>query len=247
MASTVTTFGIFQSLLVNSVNNDSNLDAATKSSMLVRINELAREVGLVMDFSNVESFGGSVTIDELAKSIEVAVGATGTNRVVWDLMSFTVPLMISGTLTASGFLPGHVGASANGPVADADISMQYRLSTTDTWKTFDRSTRRAAGPCSRHPAGVAMIDLRRAIAERRDGPGAQIAAQIPGAKWVQPKGPTGPSKRDVERIDEGIKGLIRLIKMLRQARQTGKFDGLDDALRRASRPIKDIGTMRYGG
>jgi len=140
MTTAVTTFGVFKSLLTNSVSNDSSLDAATKASMLVRINDLPRDVRVVLDFSTVESFGGLVTVDDLAKSIEVAVGATGTNRIEWDLLIFAVPLAVSGTLTATGFLPGHVGASANAPVADADIAMEYRFSGTDVWKTFDRST-----------------------------------------------------------------------------------------------------------
>ena len=140
MASTVTTFGVFQSLLTNSVNNDASLDSATKASMLVRLAELAREVGIVLDFSNKESVGGSVTVDDLAKSIEVAIGASGTNLVTWNLMTFSVPLMVSGTLSDAGFLLGNVGASVNGPVAAADIVLKYRMSSADAWKTFDRST-----------------------------------------------------------------------------------------------------------
>lgn len=138
--SAVTTFGVFKSLLTNAVSKDTSLDTATKASVLARINALPRGVGIKLDFSTVESFGGLVTVDDLAKSIEVASGATGTNRVEWDLLTFSVPTTVSGTLTATGFLPGHVGASANPPVADADIAMEYRFSDTDNWKTFDRST-----------------------------------------------------------------------------------------------------------
>lgn len=138
--SAVTTFGVFKSLLTNAINNDSSLDAATRSSMLARINELPREVSIALGFDTAESVAGQVTVDDLAKSIEVASGATGNNRVEWTLMTFAIPLTISGTLGARGFLPGNVGVSPNPRVADADISVEYRFSATDTFKTFDRST-----------------------------------------------------------------------------------------------------------
>lgn len=136
-----TTFGIFQSLLTNSVNTDATLDAATKASMLTRITQLARGVPLLLDFSNVESSAGSVSIDDAAGSIEVAIGVLGTNRVVWDPQQFTVPVDIDGGAGERGFLPGHGGESANPLVALADISLQYRLATGDTWKPFTRNTR----------------------------------------------------------------------------------------------------------
>lgn len=140
MSSAVTTFGVSKSLLRDSVNKNASLDAATKSSMLARIEELPRDVRLLLNFDNAESFGGFVSVDSLAKSIEVAIGAGGNNRVVFELMDFTIPLTISGTLSARGFLPGNIGASANPEVAVADIALEYRLSATDPWKTFDRST-----------------------------------------------------------------------------------------------------------
>jgi len=140
MSSAVTTFGVFKGLLKDSVNKNSSLDAATKSSMLVRVEDLPRDERVVLNFDNVASLSGQVTVDDLAKSIEVAIGVTGNNRVEWDLMTFAVPVSIAGTLTADGFLPGNIGASANPPVAAADISMEYRLSSTDAWKTFDRNT-----------------------------------------------------------------------------------------------------------
>jgi hypothetical protein len=138
--SPVTTFGVFQSLLVNSVSNDGSLPSATRSSILARLNELPREVGLSLDFSNVESTGGLVTVNQLTKSIEVAAGVSGANRVQWKLENFGVPMVVSGTLSDRGVLPGNVGASANAPVPSADIAIQYRLSSTDVWKTFDRNT-----------------------------------------------------------------------------------------------------------
>lgn len=140
MASPVTTFGITQSLLTNSVNLDSTLDATTKASLLSRINELTRHTPVLLDFSSVDSVAGQASVADATKSIEVLSGATGNNRVEWKLMTFVIPVNISGGLGTKGFLDGHVGASPQSAVPEADISMQYRLLATDTWKAFDRNT-----------------------------------------------------------------------------------------------------------
>jgi hypothetical protein len=139
-SSTVSTFAIFQQLVTASVNKDSDLDAAAKASMLTRLASMARQCGLVEDFSTVESSVGSVTVDAANKSIEVAIGATGTNRVVFTQRTWQVPMTVAGTLTATGFFTGNTGTSANAAVADADISMQYRFGANDTWKNFDKAT-----------------------------------------------------------------------------------------------------------
>lgn len=169
--SAVTTFGVFKSLLTNSINNDASLSAAVKSSMLARVNELPREVSLLQDFSNVDSTGGLVTVNNLTKSIEVAVGATGTNRVEWEMATFAVPTRISGTLSSSGFLPGHGGASPNALTALADIALQYRFSSTDAWKAFNRNT---------VLEGVTQIQFSAAIADQVGAtalPGIVLVAQ----------------------------------------------------------------------
>lgn len=137
----VTTLGIFQSLLNRSVTDDASLDDVTRASIITRVNQLARDQRLLFDAQNVESTQGLVTVDDAAGSIEVATGATGTNRVVWDPMQFTVPVDIDGGSGERGFLPGHGGESANSLVALADISLQYRLAAGDTWKPFTRNTR----------------------------------------------------------------------------------------------------------
>lgn len=136
----VTTFGIFQSLLTNAVNSDATLDASTKASMLTRINELARADLLLFDVNNVLSVQGNVSKSEATQSIEVAIGAGGTNRVEWAAKQFTVPIDIDGTLGTRGFLPGHVGQSANPAVAMTDVSLFYRTSSNGTWLPFTRST-----------------------------------------------------------------------------------------------------------
>lgn len=140
MASAVTTFGIFQALLNRAVNADASLDSATRASMLVRIQDLARDVGVALDFSSVDSTGGLASVSEATRSIEVASGVTGANRVEWEPLTFSVPVVISGGAGTRGFLAGHVGASANAAVDSADISMQYRTGASEAWKAFDRNT-----------------------------------------------------------------------------------------------------------
>lgn len=136
--STVTTLAIFKQLLTKSVNADTTLDDTTRASMLARIDDMTEDVALLLDYSNAESVAGQVSIDALNRSTEVASGATGNNRVIWNSMTFSVPVDISGGLGERGFLPGHVGSSGNLPVATADISLEYRFGTTDPWKKFDR-------------------------------------------------------------------------------------------------------------
>ncbi len=138
MASAVSTFGIFQSLLTSSVTNDTTLDAATKASMLTRINELARGIDLRLDISNVESVTGQAVKNEALNAIEI--GTPGTSRVEWNSMTFTVPVDIDGTAGEDGFLPGHGGDGADPLVTVADISLQYRLTAAGAWQAFRRTT-----------------------------------------------------------------------------------------------------------
>jgi hypothetical protein len=140
MSSAVTTFGVFKSLLKSAVTKDTSIDATTRASMLARIEALPRGVNITLDFSSVESTGGNVSVDDLLKSIEVAIGAGGNNRVVWARMTFDIPVTIAGTPSVIGALPGNVGASSNAAVDLADVGLEYRFSTADAWKTFDRNT-----------------------------------------------------------------------------------------------------------
>ena len=137
---TTTTFAIFQSLLRESVNKDTALDSATKAAMLARIDDLPRDVEVIFDFDNVDSTYGSVTVDQANKSIELAVGVLGTNRVEWEMMTFSVPVTISGVKTAIGAFMGNAGTSASALVSDTDLSFQYRTGASDSWKNFDKST-----------------------------------------------------------------------------------------------------------
>jgi hypothetical protein len=138
--STVTTFAIFQQLLRNAVNNDSSLDATTKASMLARIDDLPQMGVLVEDYATAESYTGDVTVDPANRSIEIGTTATGINRVIFALHTFPVPVTIAGADTLTGFYTGGTGVSPNPEVAIADLGVQYRFSTTDSWKNLSQSS-----------------------------------------------------------------------------------------------------------
>lgn len=141
MASTVTTFAIFKSLLTQSVAANPSLDAATRAAMNTRISELANEDRIVLDQPKVQSVGGNVSEDTANGSINVALGVPGSpNRVEFDPLTYLVPVRVDGTKGIRGFLPGHAGTSVLPLVAQADISLQYRTSATAAWTNFDRTT-----------------------------------------------------------------------------------------------------------
>lgn len=140
MASTVTTFAVFQTLLQRSVDLDPNLDSATKAAMKTRIQNLVREQEIVLDQEKAQSVTGAVTENTTTKSLDVAIAALGTNRVEFDPIQFFVPVTVDGTRGIRGFLPGHAGTSVLPLVAQSGITLQYRLSSGAPWATFDRTT-----------------------------------------------------------------------------------------------------------
>lgn len=136
----VSTFAIFQQLLQQSVNKNSSLDAATQASMTTYIAVLSKTVLAELTFANAESFSGAASIDEALKSIRVATAALGTNRVEFEEIVWTVCHTVDGTKGEIGALIGHGGNSPDPLLATSDITMEYRLSSSDTWKAFDRQT-----------------------------------------------------------------------------------------------------------
>lgn len=139
MPSTVTTFAVFQSLLQQSIDSNSYLDAATKAALKTRAANLPRQQDIVLDQSVALSVSGSVTEDVPNRTLAVDTGV-GPNRVEFDPMIFVVPLRVNGTKGVRGFLPGHSGTSAVDQVVSADVSLQYRLASSDAYQNFDRST-----------------------------------------------------------------------------------------------------------
>lgn len=136
----VTTFEIFKNLLLNAVNGDSSLDTATRASMVTRVNELPREMILDLTVSNAESVQGSVSKEVANVALLVTTGSSGNNRVTWEEMEFPVPVQIDGTVGVKGFLPGHSGEATDPQVDVDDVSVQYRLGSSDDWKAFTRNT-----------------------------------------------------------------------------------------------------------
>ena len=131
-----TTFSMFQQLLRNSVNNDSDLEATLKAALLTRINYLPRDEHRVLGASDVNAITGGV-VDEATDSITFATGVGGD--ITYDMLTFGTPVSIDGTMAGIGLLLGHVGQGTNSPVVEADITLQYRESESDTWKAFGRT------------------------------------------------------------------------------------------------------------
>lgn len=138
MASTVTTFAVFQTLLQRSIDLDPNLDTATKASLKTRAANLARQQDIVLDQSKLLSTSGQATEDIPNGAINV--GTPGVSGVEFDPMTFVIPLRVDGTKGVRGFLPGHVGTSANPLVDTTDITLKYRLASGDQYQKFDRTT-----------------------------------------------------------------------------------------------------------
>jgi stage V sporulation protein SpoVS len=131
-----TTFSMFQQLLRNSINNDSSLEATLKAALLLRVDYLARDEQHIMGASEVNAITGG-TVDQATDSITFATGVGGD--VTFDLITFGTPVTIDGTKTAIGLLLGNVGQGSNPAVAEADITIQYRTSTSGAWKAFGRN------------------------------------------------------------------------------------------------------------
>lgn len=136
-----TTFQVTQQLLKESLDTNTSLSSVVKTALKNRIDALPRDEARVLGVNEVESTQGSVTTDIPNGSVEVAIGALGTNRVEFDEQTFASPVTIRGSEGSPfGLLLGNTGESVNPAVATADITAQYRLSSTDTWKAWTRST-----------------------------------------------------------------------------------------------------------
>ena len=131
-----TTFSMFQQLLRNSLNNDSSLESTLKTALLLRVTYLPRIEHHVLGASDVNAITGG-TVDEATDSITVPNGSGA--EITFDLITFGTPVQIDGTMAGIGLLLGHVGQGSNAPVAESDITIQYRESTSGTWRAFNRN------------------------------------------------------------------------------------------------------------
>jgi hypothetical protein len=131
-----TTWSMFIQLLKESLDADTGLSDTLKAALKARCDALTPEEHHVLSSANVESSTG-VTVDEATDSITVPDAASG--EITWDLITFDTPVRIDGTIGGLGVLIGHVGQGSNTPVAEADITLQYRESSTGVWKAFGRT------------------------------------------------------------------------------------------------------------
>ncbi len=139
MASTVTTFAVFQTLLQRSIDLDANLDSATKAALKTRAQNLARQQDIVLDQPKALSASGNAS-ELVADRAIIMAGVAGTGRVEFDPMTFTIPLRVTGTFGPRGFLMGTSGTSAVAQIVATALSLQYRTASADAWSNFDRST-----------------------------------------------------------------------------------------------------------
>lgn len=131
-----TTFSMMVQLLSESVDANSSLTDIMKTALKARLAVLPAFEPHGFTAQNVESSTGA-TVDEATDSITVPNGAGAT--VEWNGITFGTPVRIEGTDTEIGALVGNVGQGVNSPVANADITLQYRSSASGTWKAFGRN------------------------------------------------------------------------------------------------------------
>jgi hypothetical protein len=136
-----TTYQVFQQLLKEAIDGSTTLSSTVKASLKNRVDAMPRREDRVLGVNEAESAQGNASLDTPNGSIEVALGVPGSpNRVEFKLVTFLTPVRIQGSDGSIGLLVGHVSESANAPVDTSDITAQYRLSATDTWKAWSRTT-----------------------------------------------------------------------------------------------------------
>ena len=132
-----TTFEIFIQLVKEALDDSSVLTDVMTAALKVRADALARIEFAKLSAGDVLS-SSDVTVDEATDALTVADGDTG--YVIFNLMEFDTPVRIDGTYGDIGALVGHVGQGANAPVANADITISYRLGSSGTFIAFRRNT-----------------------------------------------------------------------------------------------------------
>ena len=131
-----TTFSMFQQLLKDAVDFDTTLSSTFKSALKLRVDALPTTEIVELTAQNVDS-STDVTVDEATDAITVPDTSGGT--VEWEMHTFDTPVRIDGTIGGIGVLMGHIGQGTNTPVAEADITLQYRETASGTYKAFGRN------------------------------------------------------------------------------------------------------------
>jgi len=131
-----TTFSMMVQLLSESVDANSAITTIMAAALKARLAVLPKFEPHAFTSANVESSTGA-TVDEATDSITVPSGSGAT--IEWDGITFGTPVRIDGTDTEIGALVGNVGQGTNSPVANSDITLQYRDTASGTWKAFGRN------------------------------------------------------------------------------------------------------------
>lgn len=132
-----TTFSMFQQLLSESIDANSDLSDTFKAALKLRVTALPKYEPVSLTAENVDSTTNAI-VNAATNSITIA--DTFAGEIEWDLITFDTPVRIEGTIGEIGALVGHVGEGTNTVVANADITLQYRLSSSGTYVAFNRNT-----------------------------------------------------------------------------------------------------------
>ena len=133
-----TTWSMFVQLLKEALDSDTSLSDTMKAGLKARADVLSNEEMVSLDADSFDSSTGAVTLDEANDAITVATSVS-ESTIIWSMMTFETPIRVDGTMGDIGALVGHVGQGLNSPVANADISLSYRFSTSEAWKAFSRT------------------------------------------------------------------------------------------------------------
>jgi hypothetical protein len=131
-----TTFSMFQQLLKDAVDADANLNSTMKSALKLRVDALPTIEDVELTAHNVDSVTDAV-VDEATDSI--LIPDTKSATVEWEMVTFSTPVRIDGTIGTFGALVGHIGQGSDTVVADADIVLQYRETASGAYKAFGRN------------------------------------------------------------------------------------------------------------
>jgi hypothetical protein len=132
-----TTFSMFQQLLKDAIDADSDLSDTFKAALKLRVDALPKYQPVSLGAGNVDSVVNAV-VSEANDSITIPDASSG--QVEWDMITFSTPVRIDGTIGGIGALLGHTGQGSNPAVAEADITLQYRLSSSGVYVAFGRTT-----------------------------------------------------------------------------------------------------------
>jgi len=132
-----TNFDIFKRLLTEAVSADEDLSATQIAEINARVAALTETELLELGSFNATGTIVDVTRSEETDSLTVLDGKAGS--VIFALHSFDTPVRVLGVYGVTGALIGTVGGGANDPVAEADITIQYRLASSGDFRSFNRN------------------------------------------------------------------------------------------------------------